>query len=89
MIGMVITPSGAPDDARMLAWDQLRKLKDRIALAARATPDAYTRVHLDESLMRINRALNATQTIGSGGGQGAGGILILRGEGAEPAPAKN
>jgi hypothetical protein len=68
MIGMVVNPnSGAPDDARMLAWDQLRKLKTRITAAKHSGQDEYTRVHLDESLMRINRALNATQTIGGGG----------------------
>ena len=68
MIGMVVNPnSGAPDDARMLAWDQLRKLKTRVAAAKFPGQDEYTRVHLDESLMRINRALNATQTIGAAG----------------------
>jgi len=88
MIRMVVDPtSGAPDDARMLAWDQLRKLKPRVAAAMRPGQDEYTRVHLDESLMRINRALNATQTIG-GGGQPANLLQLLLGNGAQAAPAK-
>jgi hypothetical protein len=88
MIRMVVDPaSGAPDDARMLAWDQLRKLKSRVAAAMRPGQDEYTRVHLDESLMRINRALNATQTIG-GGGQPANLLQLLLGNGAQAAPAK-
>lgn len=67
MIGMVVQPAaGTPEDARMLAWDQLRSLKSRLEAARRMRPkDNYTRVHLDESLMRITRALNATQTVGA------------------------
>lgn len=65
MIGMVVNQgSGVPADARMLAWDQLRALKRR--LASRSAPaDQYTRVHFDECLMRINRALDAQQVLGT------------------------
>lgn len=85
MIGMVVNPtSGAPDDARMLAWDQLRKLKARVTAAKQPAQDEYTRVHLDESLMRINRALNATQTIG-GSTPPTNPLLLLLGNGAEAA----
>jgi len=67
MISMVIQPSsGTPEDARMLAWDQLRRLKTRLEAAKRGNlHDAYTRVHVDESLMRINRALDAKQILGA------------------------
>jgi hypothetical protein len=64
MAAMVTAPASAwPADARMLAWDQLRTLKRR--LSSSKAGDRYTRVHYDESLMRINRALNAIQTIGA------------------------
>lgn len=65
MIGMVVTTGGAPEDAKMLAWDELRRLKAKITAAKSRQHDDYTRVHLDESLMRINRALDARITIGS------------------------
>ena len=65
MIGMVVnSASGVPADARMLAWDQLRSLKRRLD-SRTGTGDAYTRVHYAESAMRINRALNAMQTVGT------------------------
>jgi hypothetical protein len=64
MIGMVtVANSPAPDDARLLAWDQLRSLKSRIRLAQDRPHDEYTRIHLDEALMRIDRALSAHQVI--------------------------
>ncbi len=65
MIGMVVNQSsGVPADARMLAWDQLRTLKRRLAGKA-GSGDKYTRVHYAESIMRIDRALNAMQTVGA------------------------
>jgi hypothetical protein len=67
LIGMVINPPvGTPEDAKVLAWAHLRQLRDEIASARRAARyDDYTRVHLEESLMRINRALDARQIIGT------------------------
>lgn len=57
--------SGIPEDARVLAWQQLRSLKDTIGIARhKGSYDEYTQLHLDDSLMRINRALEAKQTIG-------------------------
>jgi hypothetical protein len=72
----------------MLAWSNLRTLKARLTAARAGRANQYdesTRVHLDESLMRVNRALNATQTITSGGGGGGISLLQLLGgvEGAE------
>lgn len=67
LIAMVVgPPAGTPDDARMLAWDQLRQIKARITAASRHTQyDDYTRVHLAESRMRIDQALDAKVMIGS------------------------
>jgi len=65
LTGMVVQPpTGTPEDAKMLAWDQLRSLKGRLMAAQKAGfKDTYTRVHVAESLMRIDRALNARQMI--------------------------
>ncbi len=50
----------------MLAWDALRGLKAQIASARQGgSYDDYTRVHLDESLMKINRALDARILVSS------------------------
>ena len=70
LINMVtVTNNPAPDDAKLLAWDQLRQIKGKISVAAAgpnaAKMDEYTRVHLAESLMRINRALDAKLTVGA------------------------
>lgn len=57
-----------PAVARTLAWSELKKLGEKIdaVLAAKDTDklDAYTAAHLQESSTRIQRALNATYTIG-------------------------
>jgi hypothetical protein len=93
LIDMVVSPgNGTPDDARAIGWDQLRQLKAKM-MTARQRPgiDEYTRIHLDESLMRIHRALNATQTVGGGGGGGGSILQLLLGgqksDRPEPAPA--
>ena len=64
MVDMAIRGS-VPDDARMLAWEQLRTLKRRIT-AARTAPslDEYTRIHYADSLAKVDRALEARLTIG-------------------------
>lgn len=63
---MVVQPAaGTPEDARMLAWQSLRALKQRLLSAKqKGARDSYTRIHIDESLMRVNRALTAQQTVG-------------------------
>ena len=65
-----------------------RQIKNQITRAKSGKYDDYTRIHLDESLMRINRALNAQQTIGSGGGGAPISLLQLLGgaDGGEEAP---
>ena len=72
-ITLVVNPaSGVPDDARMLAWDQLRQLKTRLQSAQQAHHDEYTRIHLDESLMRVKRALDAKLVIDANPQTGVG-----------------
>ncbi len=68
--------SGTPEDARVLAWQQLRNLKESIASASRRGKyDEYTQLHLEDCSMRISRALDAKQTIG---GANSGRTLTLR-----------
>jgi hypothetical protein len=83
MVGMVTEQSNtAPDDAKMLAWDQLRQLKTKIASALLAgTFDTYTRIHLAQAQTIIARALDAKMVIGqTGGGFGGGSTIIVIGE---------
>jgi hypothetical protein len=65
LVSMVVSPAtGLPDDARTLAWDQLRSLKLRLATAQRKpSADTYTRTHVSETLAKVNRALDARLTI--------------------------
>jgi hypothetical protein len=73
----------------MLAWDQLRQLKAKLEAAKRGGTayDTYTRVHIDESLMRVTRALDAKQTIG-GAAAAAPSLLQLLGVGGDGVPNK-
>jgi hypothetical protein len=87
MIRMVISsPGGVPEDAKMLAWNDLRQLKAGILAAQKESYDDYTRIHLDESLARINRALDAKLMIGSGAPAMSISLLDLLG-GEKPAPS--
>jgi hypothetical protein len=54
-----------PADSKMLAWDNLRRLKNEIAAARKGQLDAYTRLHLEESQNRIQRMLEAKTTVAS------------------------
>lgn len=79
MITMVISPaSGTPEDAKMLAWDQLNQLKAQIGRAsARKDYDDYTRIHLAEMLMRVNRTLDARQVISTASASSSTSLLQL------------
>jgi len=66
-------PPGTPEDAKMLAWDNLRRLKQTLTAARSGAYDVYTRIHIDESLSRINRTLSATQVLGTAQQMSPGG----------------
>lgn len=102
MLDMALGRTGsAPEDAKMLAWDQLRQLQTRLSAAkassAGAGWDDYTRVHVDDSLTKVTRALDAKIMLG--GSQPAAGPsllqMLLSGDGkaapsagsTQPAPA--
>ena len=62
LMGMVLRKTGAPEDARALAWSELRELREALSKAIRKDDkkaDAYTRAHLEETRDRITKALNA------------------------------
>ena len=87
LTGLLLSPAGGtPDDAKTLAWSELRTLKAQLVAAQKpAAPyDAYTTAHLDESLMRVNRALDAKQTIGGVAPARAASILDLLMGGKNP-----
>jgi hypothetical protein len=51
-----------PEDARTLAWYQLRQLRDRLANVLRDRNDKldiYTKAHLEEASDRLNKAIEA------------------------------
>lgn len=71
MVGMVTGGGPAPEDARMLAWEQLKQVRTRLAAAQNyAGYDDYTRIHIADCLTRVDRVLKAgyTYTASSGGG---------------------
>ncbi len=72
---------GTPDDARMLAWNELRQMKAKLvaANAGGASYDEYTRLHLQDSLVKIKRVLDARMTLGQSGGGGGGLLQLLMG----------
>jgi hypothetical protein len=77
MINMYLTPSGGlPDDARLLAWNDLRTISNRIKSINTSGADTYTRLHLEAATQAITRALEAKQTVGAGGGASRGGSLL-------------
>jgi predicted nucleotidyltransferase len=55
----------APEDARAVATLQLSSLKNRIEklLASKVKLDTYSQAHLEDTLRRIERVLNADLTV--------------------------
>jgi hypothetical protein len=61
MTSMVLRTVDVPEDARTLAWYNLRQLRDKLkkALSHSGKLDEYTKAHLEETRDRINKTLNA------------------------------
>ncbi len=61
LITMVLRQAKVPEDARTIAWYELRQLKKSLdrAIGRVAKNDLYTRAHLEESRDRIAKALDA------------------------------
>jgi hypothetical protein len=65
LIAVATKPAeGTPRDAVALAWEQLRSLSAQITRALPRAKGEYARPHLEESRMRVERALNASSVIG-------------------------
>jgi hypothetical protein len=77
LIGMFLSPSGGlPDDAKMLAWNDLRTIQSKIKSAKLVSQDTYTKLHLEEAAMMIGRALEAKQTVSGAGTTSRGSSLM-------------
>ncbi|WP_373537048.1 zinc-dependent metalloprotease [Microcoleus sp.] len=62
LMGMVLRKTSAPEDARTLAWYELRQLREGLSKSIRnldRNADAYTRAHLEETRDRISKVLNS------------------------------
>jgi hypothetical protein len=57
LIGMVLRREYVPEDARSLAWYQLKQLNEKLSQVN--TNDDYTKAHLLETRDRIEKTLNA------------------------------
>jgi hypothetical protein len=68
----------------MLAWYQLHNLQHVIAAEMVKPHDTYTKIHLQEISMEINRILQAHISIGSGGGASGSNLLQLLLGGQKP-----
>lgn len=56
--------SSSNGDVRMLAWNDLKTLKGLLGRYRAKSKDAYTTMHLADVATRIQRALDARQTVG-------------------------
>ncbi len=73
LIGMFLAPGAAlPDDAKLLAWNDLKTLQNKIKTAKSGSQDTYTRLHLEQASLIIGRALDAKQTLGASSGVSRG-----------------
>ncbi|MGB7711387.1 MAG: zinc-dependent metalloprotease [Microcoleus sp.] len=62
LIGMVLRKTSVPEDARSLAWYELRQLREGLSKSIRnldRSADAYTLAHLEETRDRISKVLNS------------------------------
>ncbi len=76
LVSMVLDKDGTPAEAKTLAWAHLQALKSKLSTASKKVAHESTRLHWQESLMRIDRALGAKETVGASGG-GGGGMSLL------------
>lgn len=65
LINYANKPSSGPSDARMWAWAGLKDLQKAVSTKKVVTTDSTTLVYLDELSIRIQRALDAVDTLGS------------------------
>lgn len=86
---IILRPTGHPEDARMLAWDQLKQLRTRLTQAQHVPDphyDAYTRIHLADSRDKCDRLLNAGLLLNAPQTSGGMGNLLQALFGGKPVP---
>jgi hypothetical protein len=66
LIDLGVRQDSGRSEANVMAWGMLRRLADKLKAAKPA--DSATALHYEELGARIERALNAVQTLGGGGG---------------------
>ena len=61
MTDMVLRTQDVPEDARTLAWYNLRQLRDKLnkAVSHSGKLDEYSKAHLEATRDRISKTLNA------------------------------
>jgi len=62
LVGMVLRNTEVPEDARSLAWQKLRQLRESLNSTLRKQRnnlDDYTKAHLEETQDRITKVLDA------------------------------
>ncbi len=84
MADIVLGKASVQPDAQMLAWYQLHSLQHVIAADMQKPHDTYTKIHLQEISMEINRILQAHISIGSGGSSSGSSLLQLLLGGQKP-----
>ncbi|MDO4558185.1 MAG: zinc-dependent metalloprotease, partial [Planctomycetia bacterium] len=74
--------SAGPRDSGVVAMQELEAIGAKInsLLAGPAKLDTYTRAHLKDLSVKIQRVMNAQMTIGGGGGGGGGIVLRIGAE---------
>ncbi len=84
LLGMYLTPAATlPDDAKLLAWEQIKTIQSKIKTTSKANLDTYSRLHLEQASQMITRALEAKQTVSAGGASRSSSLLDMLG--GEPA----
>jgi len=70
-------PAGTPVDARVLAWNELTRLRTALRASLKKVKGDYTPAHQREALMRIDRAFSAVESLGSGGAAPSQSLLEM------------
>ncbi len=77
MSNIVLGKESVPGDSKMLAWYTLNSLKASLQTASTKPHDLYTKLQIEQSLMIVNRVLNAKQVIGGNSGGSQPNLLQL------------
>ena len=81
-LSSLATGNSGPRDCRVIAMQELEAIMARInsLLAGPAKLDTYTRAHLKDVSVKIQKLMDAQMTLGGSGGGGGGSIIIFGAE---------